>query len=99
VGMSLLIFNRNFSAALFISLAQIIFSNTLAHELPITAPGVDIQAVINTGASSFRTVVSKTLLPGVILAYDRAIRCVFLSGCWSRGSGFCCLLGDGVEEC
>jgi hypothetical protein len=76
-GMSLLMFSQNFGAALFISFAQTICSNTLDYELRITAPGVDIQVIINAGASSFRTVVSKARLPGVLLAYDRAISCVF----------------------
>jgi hypothetical protein len=95
VGMSLLMFSQNFGAALFISLAQTIFSSTLVHELPIAAPGIDVQAVINAGASSFRAVVSKALLPGVLLAYDQAISHVFYLAtgagvaafvvCWGMG--------------
>jgi hypothetical protein len=88
-------FCQNFGAALFLSFAQTIFTTTLVHELPIFAPGVDAQSVINAGASSFRTVVPQALLPGVIHAYDRATSHVFYLAtgagvasfvlCWGMG--------------
>jgi hypothetical protein len=96
--MALLIFCQNFGAALFLSFAQTIFSSVLSHELPITAPGVDIQAVINAGASSFRTVVSKELLPGVLLAYDRAISRVFYLAAGAGVAGFVVCWGMGWEN-
>jgi hypothetical protein len=98
VGMALLIFCQNFGAALFLSFAQTIFSSTLIHELPVTAPGVDGQAVINAGASSFRSVVSEALLPGVLLAYDRAICRVFYMAAGAGVAGFVVCWGMGWKS-
>lgn len=72
-----MMFCQNFGAALFLSIAETIFSNTLSTQIPIHAPGQDVQEVINAGAASFRSVVSPTLLPGVLIAYDLALHGVF----------------------
>jgi len=96
--MSLLMFSQNFGAALFISLAQTIFSSTLIHELPKEAPGIDVQAVINAGASSFRAVVSKALLPGVLLAYDHAVSRVFYLAAGAGVAGFVVCWGMGWKS-
>jgi len=96
--MGLLMFCQNMGAALFLSFAQTILSTTLKHELPILAPGVDVQAVIAAGASSFRDVVSKALLPGVLLAYDRAIDRVFYLATGSAVAGFVVCWGMGWKS-
>jgi hypothetical protein len=93
--MSLVMFSQNMGAALFLSFAQTILSTTLTHELPVLAPGVNVQAVIAAGASKFRDVVSKALLPGVLLAYDQAIDRVFYLATGSAVAAFvfCCGMG------
>jgi hypothetical protein len=95
VGMSLVMVCQSLGAALFLSFAQTIFSNSLAHELPIDAPGVNVEAVIKAGASTFRAVIPKAFLPGVLMAYDRATNDVFYLAagagvgafvvCWGMG--------------
>ena len=77
VAMSLLIFFQNMGSALFISFAQTTFTSGLTHALPIFAPGVDVESVIQAGASGFRDAVKPTLLRGVLLAYSQAVSHVF----------------------
>jgi hypothetical protein len=96
--MSLVMFSQNMGAALFLSFAQTILSTTLTHELPVLAPGVNAQAVIAAGASKFRDVVSKALLPGVLLAYDRAIDRVFYLATGSAVTAFVVCLGMGWKS-
>jgi hypothetical protein len=96
--MSLVMFSQNMGAALFLSFAQTILSTTLTHELPVLAPGVNAQAVIAAGASKFRDVVSKALLPGVLLAYDRAIDRVFYLATGSAVMAFVVCLGMGWKS-
>jgi hypothetical protein len=91
-------FCQNMGAALFLSFAQTIFSTTLTHELPIFAPKVNAQAVIAAGAATFRDVVPEALLPGVLLAYDRAINRVFYLATGSAVAGFVVCLGMGWKS-
>ncbi|KAN0106594.1 MFS general substrate transporter [Hyaloscypha variabilis] len=98
VGMSLLMFSQNMGAALFVSFAQTILSTTLVHELPILAPGINTEAVIAAGASSFREVVPKALLRGVLLAYDQAIHRVFYLAAGSAAAGFVACWGMGWKS-
>jgi ABC-type Mn2+/Zn2+ transport system permease subunit len=96
--MSLVMFSQNMGAALFLSFAQTILSTTLTQELPVLAPGVNAQAVIAAGASKFRDAVSKALLPGVLLAYDRAIDRVFYLATGSAVAAFVVCLGMGWKS-
>ncbi|KAE9370273.1 putative MFS multidrug transporter [Stipitochalara longipes BDJ] len=98
VGMSLVMFSQNMGAALFVSFAQTILSTTLVHELPILAPGINVEAVIAAGASNFRDVVPKALLRGVLFAYDRAIDRVFYLAAGSAVAGFVVCWGMGWKS-
>ncbi len=91
-------FSQNMGAALFVSFAQTILSTTLVHELPILAPGINTEAVIAAGASSFREVVPKALLRGVLLAYDQAIHRVFYLAAGSAAAGFVACWGMGWKS-
>lgn len=95
VAMSLLIFSQNIGASLFLSFAQTTFSNGLTNSLPIFAPGIDVQRVVDAGASGFRAVVAPSLLPSVLLAFNQAVSHVFylttgavlgaFIACWGLG--------------
>jgi len=62
-----------------VSFGQTIFSNQLRPALRVFAPGVDADAIFAVGATSFRTVVAEADVPGVVLAYNRALTRVFVS--------------------
>ncbi len=72
VATALVVFSQNLGGAVFLSLAEVIFSNQLRHFLSIDAPGADVAAVIAAGASAadIRGAVPAELLPVVRLAYS-----------------------------
>jgi len=71
-------FFNSLGGALSISIAQNIFVNTLAKEIPKYAPGLDGRIVANAGATNLRKVVSAELLPGVLKGYNNAIVTAFI---------------------
>ncbi|KAI2474678.1 MFS transporter [Pyrenophora tritici-repentis] len=71
-------FFNSLGGALSISIAQNIFVNTLAKEIPKYAPGLDGRIVANAGATNLRKVVSAALLPGVLRGYNNAIVTAFI---------------------
>jgi hypothetical protein len=75
VATALVVFSQNLSGAVFLSLAEVIFSSQLRHELAIHAPGVDVAAIIAAGdsASGVRHAAPASELPGVLLAYSKSI--------------------------
>lgn len=75
--MALVMFGQSFGAALFLSFAETIFSNSFSTLLPKYAPSVNAQSIINAGATGFRTITSEADLPGVLIAYAKSIDRVF----------------------
>jgi len=98
VAMSVLIFFQTLGSSLFLSFAQTTFTNGLMNALPHFAPGVDVQLVVNAGASNFRSVVSPALLPGVILAYNQAVAHVFYLATGAIMAGFAFSWGLGWKS-
>ncbi|RYP08953.1 hypothetical protein DL764_001564 [Monosporascus ibericus] len=72
VATALVVFSQNLSGPIFLSLAQVIFSNQLRHFLSIHAQSADADALIAAGASAadVRVAVPVELLPAVRLAYS-----------------------------
>lgn len=80
VGTSLIMFIQTLGGALFISIAQNIFTNRLVTNLGIRAPDVPTELVLRTGATSLKDAVLKinpNLLPGVLVAYNDALAQTF----------------------
>ena len=71
---ALVVFAQNLGGAIFLSIGQLVFSSRLRHGLHAYAPGVDVDTVINAGATGLRstTAVPEASLPGVLLAYSEA---------------------------
>ena len=72
------IFFNSLGGAVSISIAQNIFSNTLIQEIPKLTTGVNPAQIIAAGATHVREVTPKSQLPGVLEAYDLAIRRAFI---------------------
>ncbi|KAI0481334.1 hypothetical protein GGR56DRAFT_689032 [Xylariaceae sp. FL0804] len=72
VATALVVFSQNLSGALFLSVAELIFSNRLRHFLSLYVPGVDTSSLTSSGASAadLRNSVPPKLLPSVKLAYS-----------------------------
>jgi hypothetical protein len=80
IGVGLLIFSQTFAGAISLSLAQTVFSSGLRKALPVSAPSVDIEAVIHAGAAGISQVASGASIDGVRLAYSEAINHVYYLG-------------------
>ena len=75
-GTSVLIFAQTFGGALFISVAQNVFTNRLASNLVQQVPTLDPAIVIKTGATELSKAVTEqdpTQLSGVLSAYNNAL--------------------------
>jgi hypothetical protein len=64
-------FPQTLGGAVFISVAQNVFSNLLIQNLIQVAHNVAASIVVLTGATESKNVVNKALLPGVLVAYNR----------------------------
>ncbi|KAF4964555.1 hypothetical protein F66182_18065, partial [Fusarium sp. NRRL 66182] len=62
--------------------------NTLPSALNRYAPNANAQLIIATGATTFRSVVDQTDLPGVVLAYNLAITKSFYLAAGGAGAAF-----------
>lgn len=92
---AMVVFCQNFGGVLFLTLAQVIFSNRLRHNLETYAPGVSAEAVIEAGATTFREVVEKALLGGVLVAYTKAVDDVFKMAAGAAGGALLSAFGMG----
>lgn len=87
--MALTIFSQSFGAAVFLSFAETIFSNSFGNLISKYAPSVNGQSIIDAGATKFRTIVSGTNLAGVLIAYAKSIDRVFFL---AAGMGVGCFI-------
>ncbi|KAI0127010.1 major facilitator superfamily-domain-containing protein [Xylariales sp. AK1849] len=66
-----------FGNAVAISISQTIFRNRLPQLLAQYAPDVDVGAVLGAGATEVRGVVTSDQLPGLLIAYNKAVTSMF----------------------
>ncbi|KAI4912936.1 hypothetical protein J4E90_006344 [Alternaria incomplexa] len=86
-------FFNSLGGALSISIAQNIFVNTLAKEVPRYALGFDARIVANAGATNLRNVVPAEILPGVLHGYNNAIVTAFILAIATSSVAFFVSLG------
>jgi hypothetical protein len=79
VGTSIVVFCQFFGGALFLALAQMDFSSSLGVSLREYAPGVNETLINSVGATGVRGAVTAEQLPGVLRAYNQAVRNTFVS--------------------
>jgi len=77
VAMSIIMFAQSFGSALFVAFGETILSTGIKNALPKFAPSVNVQQVIEAGATHFREIIKKEDIPGVAWAYSEAINHVF----------------------
>ncbi|KAJ5641800.1 hypothetical protein N7490_005800 [Penicillium lividum] len=77
IAMALTIFSQSFGAAVFLSLAETIFSNSFRGLITEYAPSVNPQSILDAGATGFRHIVSESDLVGILMAYSKSIDRVF----------------------
>ena len=93
IAMAILILCQNLGAAVFLTLAQTVFSNSLHSAITKDAPDVSADAVLASGAPMIRTFVSAQQLPGVLRAYSKAVDSVMYLGIGLAGLAFVCAWG------
>jgi len=98
VGMSILVFSQTFGGAIFLAVAQLIFSHGLDSGLQEYAPNVNPEVVISAGATAVRGVVSAADLPGVLQAYMVGIVHVFYLSTGLAGAVFLISWGMGWKS-
>lgn len=78
IGTAIMMFSQTLGGALFIAVAQNVFENQLISNIAAAhIPGVDPQAVVNTGATEIQSVIAPNLLPAVLNAYNAAVTHTF----------------------
>jgi hypothetical protein len=77
-GNAVVIFFQSLGGAISVSIAQSVFSNTLRKQIPLLTTGVDVEKVINAGATHLREVVTSSQLPGCLEAYSKAVSNAFV---------------------
>lgn len=75
-GVSLMFFAQSLGGAVFVCIAQSVFTNNLVSNLSLT-PGVDAALVLGTGATDLWSVISSADLPRVLSVYNTAIMKAF----------------------
>ncbi|EMC97042.1 hypothetical protein BAUCODRAFT_121559 [Baudoinia panamericana UAMH 10762] len=60
-------------AALSVSIAENVFTNTLVKQVARDAPSVNPQSIVYAGATQLRSIISAQQLPAVLVAYDKAV--------------------------
>jgi hypothetical protein len=79
IGNGIVIFSQFLGGAIFLAIAESLFTSRLLREIAANAPSVDAQAVINAGAEAVATVVNSENLAAVIEAYNVAITTTYVS--------------------
>jgi len=77
IGTAIIMFFQTLGGALFISVAQNVFTNRLLSNLKQVVPGLNPEVVMATGATSLKDVIPKQFLPGVQIAYNSSIMNTF----------------------
>ncbi|KAJ5202902.1 hypothetical protein N7449_004981 [Penicillium cf. viridicatum] len=98
VALSLLMFSQTMDQAIFLTLAQAIFFNSLKSALGVYAPFMDSGAVVAAGAGATHMVVSKDKLAGVLVAYSQGIDYVFYLATGTAIGCFCVAWGMGWKD-
>ncbi|KAK0624576.1 major facilitator superfamily domain-containing protein [Bombardia bombarda] len=90
VASALVVFSQNLGGAVFLSIAEVIFSNRLRHFLSEYAPSADAAALVRAGASAadIKAAVPAELLPAVKLAYSNTFDQVMYLGTGAAGGAF-----------
>lgn len=80
-GTALVVFLQTLGGALFVSIGQTVFSNSLVQYIRAYVPAVDPAAVLALGATAVQSSVDPADLPGVTRAYNDALTRTFVAFC------------------
>ncbi|KEF56994.1 uncharacterized protein A1O9_07184 [Exophiala aquamarina CBS 119918] len=95
---SQIFFFQYLGAAVFISVGETIFSNTLRTGIQSNAPNLDAEAIIAAGAFGFRSFVAEKDIPGVLQAYNHAITTTYYLALGGTCAAFFTSFGMGWQR-
>ncbi|RFU31486.1 hypothetical protein B7463_g4855, partial [Scytalidium lignicola] len=93
IGTAIIVFFQFLGGAIFLAIAENLFSSQLMKALVSNAPSLDAQAIVAAGAESVRRVVSAGNLQAVLEAYNTAITRTLYVGVAAGGVAFIASLG------
>lgn len=77
IGTAMMMFSQTLGGAIFISVAQNVFTNKLLSNLAEVVPGINAEMILGVGATSLQKIIPAKFLPGVQVAYNDAIMDTF----------------------
>jgi hypothetical protein len=77
IGTAIMMFSQTLGGALFISVAQNVFTNQLIKNLKTVVPDLDPAIVLVVGATELKNQIEQRYLPGVLSAYNLALTQTF----------------------
>jgi hypothetical protein len=77
IGTAIMMFSQTLGGALFISVAQNVFTNQLIKNLKTAVPDLDPAIVLMVGATELKNQIEQRYLPGVLTAYNLALTQTF----------------------
>lgn len=77
IGTAIIMFSQTLGGALFISVAQNVFTNSLLKNLRQVVPGLNPEEVLSVGATSLKAVIPEQYLAGVQTAYNDTVMNTF----------------------
>jgi len=80
IGTAIVMFSQTLGGALFISVAQNVFSNQLLTQLQKVVPSLSPAVVMSTGATNLKNVIPHEYISGVLVAYNTAITKTYYVG-------------------
>lgn len=78
-GVALMFFMQGLGGAIFVSVGQAVFQQSLIHKLSSVA-NISAEMIVHTGATDIRHIVPEQYLPQVLLAYNGALSDTFKVG-------------------
>ncbi|KAJ9612548.1 hypothetical protein H2200_004145 [Cladophialophora chaetospira] len=93
IGTAAVVASQSLGGAIFVSIGNTLLQNHLLNvNNAKSIPGVNVRAVIELGATSFRNVVPKNKLPALIQLYNDSLQAVFIAAVPLCGVAFLCSL-------
>lgn len=77
IGTAVMMFAQTLGGALFISVGQNVFTNSLLKNLKAVVPDLDTNIVLTTGATELRNRIAPQFIDGVLSAYNKTINQTF----------------------
>jgi hypothetical protein len=96
IGTAIVIFTENLASAVFVSVAQNVFTNQLRANVAMFAPEVNADALLDGGATEIKAhIPSGRVYDAVLFAYNRALNQTFYVG---LALSCCAILGAAAME-